>query len=294
MDAESVATQRISPLCRRPMYTCMLMMASLVLLTGDTLAVEVVVHADAVVLNNPQAVGVEQALRGQFEPLLRVELSFANRVCKLSDDQRRKVIAKSNKWLTKFSKDHAKQGGQLMINGGWLGGRHQPVDARESVQKGVAEVIGEELPKEQAELYAEECKRRAEFTQKVAIDNLVARIDKELVLSPEQREKIAASLTEHRDKSWAPQPEMFMHGMNMWPNVPDQWIRPHLTATQQLAWSRIDKHSAHVFFGGMGDDGQVIDDIDLEEGQAKPAEADANVAAGAAPAAAIAVPQANN
>jgi hypothetical protein len=98
----------------------------------------------------------------------------------------------------------------------------------------------------------------------VWLDNLVAKIDKELILSPEQREKITKSLNDHWDKKWAPQVEMFMHGMDMWPNVPDQWIRPHLTATQQVAWGRIGRNQGNHFFGGMGVNAQVIDDIDLD------------------------------
>jgi hypothetical protein len=223
-------------------------------------------QADVVVLNNGPAAGVEQQFRAQFEPLLKVELSFANRVCKLSDDQRRNLIGKCNAWLTKFIRDYAKQGGQPMVQGAWFGGgRPQLADPRESVQKGVAKIIKAELPKEQTAVYVEETKKRADFSQQVSVDNLVARIDNELILSPEQREKISKSLFDHWDKAWAPQLEMFMHGMDMWPNVPDQWIRPHLTATQQVAWGRLHKQHGNVFFGGMGNEGQVIDDIDLKE-----------------------------
>ena len=230
--------------------------------------------ADVVVFNNGVApnAGVEQQFRAQFEPLLKVELSFVNRVCKLSDEQRRKLIDKSNAWLDKFIRDYAKQGGQPQMVGAFMaGGRQQAADPRESIQAGVEKLVKAELPKEQAEVYVEESKKRVEFAKKVAVDNLVTRIDKELILSPEQREKLTQSLTEHWDKNWAPQLEMFMHGMDMWPNVPDQWIRPHLTAAQHVAWGRLNKNQhGHVFFGGMGVEGQVIDDIDLKEGQDKP------------------------
>jgi hypothetical protein len=127
------------------------------------------------------------------------------------------------------------------------------------------------LPKEQAALYAEESKKRAEFVKGTFVTNLVTRIDNELILNPEQNDKITKSLSEHWDKSWQPQLEMFVHGMDMWPNVPDQWIRPHLSATQQIAWGRVNKQHGNMFFGGFPADGQVIDDIDLKEGQVEPA-----------------------
>ncbi len=229
-----------------------------------------VVDAPAVVLEGvPGANAVEQQFRAQFEPLLKVELSFVNRTCKLSDEERRSLIATSNAWLTEFIKDYAKGGGQPQMRGMWFGGGQQQraTEPRESIQAGVEKLVKAELPQQKSAAYLEECKKRSEFVKSVAVENLVARIDKELILSPEQREKIAKSLTEHWDKSWAPQMEMFMHGMEVWPNVPDQWIRPHLSATQQVVWGRVPKQdSNHVFFGGMDGNAGVIDDIDLDEG----------------------------
>ncbi len=242
--------------------------------------------ADVVEVNDGAPAGIQQQFRGQFEPMLKVELSFANRACKLTDDERRTLITKSNAWLNKFIADYAKQGGQPQQGIFFGGGRPQVADARTSIEDGVAKLIKAELPKEKAEIYADECKKRAAFSQKMAVENLVVRIDKELILSPEQRAKLTRSLSEHWDKSWAPQLEMFIHGMDIWPNVPDQWIRPHLTAAQQVAWGRLNKQSGHMFFGGFGMDGQVIDDIDLKEGQenAKDAEKQSAAAVGVAPA----------
>jgi hypothetical protein len=160
-------------------------------------------------------------------------------------------------------------------------------DPRGSVEAGVARLVKSELHAAKAARYEEECRKRAEFEQQVAIENLVAQIDAELKLSPEQREKLTESLTKHWDKSWAPQIEMFVHGMNLWPNVPDQWIRPHLTAAQQLAWGRLNKHSGQTFFGGNPfGGGQVIDDIDLTEGIQKASEPDGEEPVSAANAAA--------
>jgi hypothetical protein len=243
---------------------------------GTCPAFEIVAVEQALIVDGPPiANAVEQQLRAQLEPMLKVELSFVNRVCKLSDEQRHVVITKSKEWLTTFLKDYAKNGGQQQMQGVWFGGGPQPqaADPRDSIQKGVGKIVETELSKEQVAAYSKECKKRIEFEKRISVDNLVAKIDKELILSPEQREKITKSLNEHWDEKWAPQVEMFMHGMDMWPNVPDQWVRPHLTATQQVAWGRIGRNQGNHFFGGMGVNGQVIDDIDLDEGEDKPKEA---------------------
>jgi hypothetical protein len=272
-----------------------------ILSTTLIVAIGGAVYAELVAVPAPAAAvpgavpGIEQQLRAQLEPMLKVELSFANRACKFTDDQRRRVITNSNDWLTTFCNVYAKQGGQQFIQGGWIGGGQRPVsEPRASIEKNVARIVKAEVPREQADLYAAECKKRSEFSLQTSIDLLVTRIDHELILSPEQREKISQSLAENWNQSWAPQIEVFMHGMDVWPNVPDRFIRPHLSATQQVAWSKLNKHSGNVFFGGMGNEGQVIDDIDLKEGQPEGAE-DKNAAKDAKPAAAILVaPRAAN
>lgn len=239
---------------------------------------DIVVEAIQVINGPGQA--VQAQFRAQYEPLLKVELSFVNRACKLSDDERGVLITKSNAWFDKFVRDLAKSGGQPQ-GGVWMGfGRaQQSNDPRAEIEKNVAKIVDAELPKEKAAIYAEECQKRQQFIQETAVDSLVARIDKELILTLEQREKIAGSLNEHWEKTWAPQLEMFMHGMDFWPNVPDKWIRPHLTETQQTAWSKVHRNTNQVFFNAFGNDGPVVDDIDLTQGKEKDVEQAADKAA---------------
>jgi hypothetical protein len=227
--------------------------------------------ADLVVVQGQPVAAVQQQFRAQFEPLVKVELSFVNRVCKLDDKQRLNLIGKSNAWLDKYIATYAKQGGQPQPAGVWMAGNgRQAADPRDAVQAGIGKLVKSELSQEQAALYAEESKKRAEFVKATFVENLVTRIDSELILTPDQRDKIKQSLSQHWDKSWQPQLEMFVHGMDMWPNVPDQWIRPHLSAVQQVSWGKRNRQQfGNVFFGGFPVEGQVIDDIDLKEGQDK-------------------------
>jgi hypothetical protein len=256
--------ERILPICGLA-ASLAASVSSMPTVAAEIFAVEA--QADVAVFNGPVAAPMEQQFRAQFEPALKVELSFVNRVCKLSDDERRILIVKSNDWLDKFVADYAKQGNQPQMARGWFGGVQPAADPRESIRAGVAKLVKAELPKEQAEKYAEESKKRAEFHKQAFIEDLVTRIDNELMLTPEQCEKITRSLTEHWDKKWYPQFEMLVNGMQIWPAVPDQWIRPHLSREQQIAWGRLNKQNGNVFFGGFPVEGQVIDDIDLKEGQ---------------------------
>lgn len=212
----------------------------------------------------------QQQFRAQFEPMLKVELSFANRVCKLTDEERRTLISKSNTWLDEYARDFAKRGGQFQNGQVWFrngvrGGRANQ-DPRESIQAGVKKLVEAHLPKEKSALYEDEFRKRSEFQQKAAVQNLVAQMDLELLLSPKQRERLTESLSSNWHKNWAPQAEMFIHTTNAWPNVPDQHVRPILTPAQQAVWDRLNKVSGQMFFGNaFGMEGQVIDDIDLKE-----------------------------
>jgi hypothetical protein len=222
-----------------------------------------------------------QQFKAQFEPQLKVELSFINRVCKLNEAERRKLITKSKTWLESFIRDFAARGGQPNVEGMWFGGGPQPPDPRASFDAGLQQLVAAELSKEHAKLYADECKSRAAFEKDVAVDNLVTKIDGELMLSRNQREELRDSLAKNWQDSWAPKIEFFMMGADMWPNVPDQFIRPHLTPAQVTAWSRLNKQSGNMFWGGnLAMQNQVIEDIDLDEGEEKPAEEEPKDVAG--------------
>lgn len=244
-------------------------LASVSLAEAELIADVLQLDIAAVNIEDEPINAIENQLRAQYEPIVKVELSFVNRVCKLSDEQRRNLIAKSNEKLTEYIKQAAKNGNRQQFQGVWIGNAQPNTpDPRSEIQTRIAELVKANLPEEQVAIYEAECRHRVDFANQAAVDNLVSRIDKELVLSPDQQAKIRKSLIDNFDKKWAPQPEMFMHGINMWPSVPDQWVKPHLTTNQQAAWARIPRNAGHTFSHGVDAQAQVIDDIDLDEGMA--------------------------
>ena len=228
---------------------------------------------------------LEQQMRAQLEPMLKAELSFANRTAELNDDERRKLIADSKKWFEEFIGPFVKKQDpnqrQMMLQGGngiWFGGQApNRDDPRKSIQTGVAKVISDTLPKEKQDKFKEECRKREEFVRLTTVDNLVARVDEKVILSADQRNKVSDALIKHWDDSSPPQLEAFAISSTIWPGIPDQWVLPELTESQRAVISRINRTSGRVFFGGMGFGmgGEVIDDIDIEFDDAPaPAEAE--------------------
>jgi hypothetical protein len=230
----------------------------------------------------PANQNLEPQLRAHLEPMLKIELSFAARAMGLKDDDRRQLIVGSKKEFDKFVTDFAKNSDpnqrQMLLqgmNGMWFGG-NQPnyQDPRRSIQEVVSKVVESTLPKEKKETYTAECRKREEFYRETSIDNLVARIDEKVNLSPEQRTKITDSLAKKWDDKQAPQLEAFAMNTNMWPGAPDDAVQPHLTAAQQIVLKRLNTMSGRVFFGGMifGVPNQAVDDIDLNVDAAVPGE----------------------
>jgi hypothetical protein len=227
---------------------------------------------------------VGQQMHKQLQPMLKTELSFAARAAELNDDERGALIVAGKQWFDSFVTDFVKnqdpnqqqmllQGGQMM----WFGGpERKVVDPREAIRKGLLKTAEGTLSKEKAKAYADESKKRDEFIRKVGIDNLVARIDEKVDLSPDQRKKITESLISHSDKGHQPQLEAFAMNGNMWPGVSSEVVLPALTPAQKTVFGRLNASVGQVFFGGnmFNVQGVEIDDVDLDWADQNQPEAD--------------------
>jgi hypothetical protein len=236
---------------------------------GPFVEVDIGLLADAIpVEQDPLAAQI----RRQLEPMLKVELSFVSRAAQLNDDERRSLVAASLKWFDQFLADFAKQrepNERLMwmqgMRGVMIGGNRPASDLREMIQRGVAEVVANTLPKESVAAYETECSRRKQFCREVAVANLVERVDEQLRLSSQQRLDIAEALLEDWEKGAVPQLEIFILGANGLPASTEKWIRPELSESQRRLLNRMNTlNSQEIFFGQVdGAADEVIDDIDL-------------------------------
>jgi hypothetical protein len=215
------------------------------------------------------------ALRNQYQPLLKVELSFANRVCQWTAEQRKTAIEAANAWLREFARDNAKnqqafQGGFVVFAGnGPFGGVAAAPDPPE---KGLREKLRDAMTEEQKAKYEAEKAKRENFQAEAQIDSVIAIMDQRLNLSPDQRRALQRSLRKNWKQDWAPPLQMFIQMSEYMPAVPDEFVVPHLTPEQRVQWQGMQKLSARgIVFGGgaFGNPSQTIDDIDLNEGQEK-------------------------
>jgi hypothetical protein len=195
----------------------------------------------------PQAfvVQIEQQYAPRVRQLYKSELHLMRLVCQPTREQfekiREAVDANSKADIKKYVAAVAEQRqGRFVGNAG-------RVDARHQVASSIAGAVKTVLSPEQVARYEEELKQRDAARRRVILLNLVAAVDRRLVLTEEQRDKLSDILDRNWAESWD-QLQLLMQGGQYFPQMPDDKIVPILTETQRNVWRKIPKGNVH--FGG--------------------------------------------
>lgn len=203
------------------------------------------------------AVNVEAQFQNylrQFRPILCAEYHIVRVVCRPTPEQRKLIARSAEKTVREAARKYAG-----MFRRPMNVAQRAALDPRKQIREGLARSLEDHLPAEMAGRYREELARRDASRKQLAIRNIVALLDHDLVLARDQRDKLEASLAAHWDDSWCQSMQMFMFNNRLVPSIPDQYVVPYLNEAQKTIWSGIQKF--HGYFGGfemMG--GMVIDD----------------------------------
>ena len=225
------------------------------------------VLADALVEDvDPNVVKLEKQYLQQFQPLMKAELSFIQRVCQLTKDEHTQIGAARRRCLNAAVRKYAIAQNDVRRGRRRVVGDRSPAmpDPRKLVQEQLASLAKQKLRPEQAKRYLEELDKRAAHRKRVAIRSLVARLDEELVLTTKQREKLLKSLSTNWQDAWGQSLEMWIHNTQFMPAVPDQYMISILNKTQQEVW-RGARKQGHIHMGEFGFRGGmvVVDDFDI-------------------------------
>jgi hypothetical protein len=179
----------------------------------------------------------------QFRPYLRSELHVLQRVCDLSDEQARALNrdlgdAALRGAARKFIEAQSRPDGGGMYRG----------EPGVLVQDALLEAAKGHLTDEQLQRYKDEAEAQTADRKRVAARNVVAILDRELMLSAEQRDKLIESLSEGWEDTWVTSLQVLEYGTQFFPNIPDKFVLPHLNDAQKKIWQRIPKNQS-VFFG---------------------------------------------
>jgi hypothetical protein len=227
------------------------------------------VFARAVPLRVAGAAGLDaQAAQyiQQFRPIFRTEYYFVRSACDLSKDQRKQLAELGERTIKSAAKQFVEDQ-QKMMRGGWRPGV-QPPDPHKLIEQELLKSAASFLTQDQERRYKEEVEKRTASRRQVAADNIVARIDQDLVLTSDQRTRLAEALVAHWDDSWVQSLEMLTNIDNFLPNIPDNVVMPILAESQRDGWRRMSKNQGVFFgvsFGGMVQENDPLDDPELIE-----------------------------
>ena len=213
----------------------------------------------------------EQHYGPHMRQLLRTELHFMRLVTQPTKQQFERIAAESEPAI--------KEALRSLVAGmqGGAGGQSEP---RAAIADAVARSVQATLSLEQAARYKNELDERTAARKRLVVMNLVAMIDKLLMLSAEQREKLQAVLSDNWDESWN-QTQLLMMGGQYFPSMPDAKITAILSSAQRDIWRAVQKGTVRFGINVSVLQGLEIDD-EVWDGD-KPPKKPAPAEGGAAP-----------
>ena len=210
-----------------------------------------------------EVVGVdplEQQFLQQFRQLSKTELSFVRAVCQPNAEQSKKIKAASEAALKTAVKKFAEIQ-KKMQQGVRAGEQPEWPDPRKLMSDALLKSVKESMSAEQAKRYEVELEKRAAARKRAALLNFVAKLDKDLVLTADQRGKLTEALDKNWKDSWCQQLEVFMYGDSYFPALPDAQVIPVLTYKQKQIWNGIPKQQNQIW-GWAG--GGFVQAVELE------------------------------
>jgi hypothetical protein len=189
-----------------------------------------------------------QQFQQQLRPAMTSELGFVRLICSdLTPEQRKKIKASAQAGLKEAAKATLNQqnGQRVRV----AGARGKSNEARAIIRDSIEAAMKESVSEELLNRYIEATSKRTERRKQTAIVFVIARMDNQLYLTPEQRDKIAASITAKWQPAWEKWPELTAFGQTSLPNIPAQLVVPHLNPEQKAVWNGLPKTDQNGFAG---------------------------------------------
>jgi hypothetical protein len=236
---------------------------------GGGLRVDIRAGAAPAVVQNEAM--VQQCMQ-QLRPVMIGELEFVRLFCSnLTKEQRTQIKSKALAGLKEAAIVQASlQNGQTLqvAAGARTKGSNEP---RAKIRDAIAASLKDTVSEEQWTAYTAAANKRMEKRKHTAIVAFVSRLDHQLYLSAEQRDKIVESISAKWQPQWEKWTQVFsmMQG-NYLPMIPDQLVVPHLNDDQKKIWRTIPKNDHNVFWHN-----QQVQDPEIEAWWGPDVESDA-------------------
>jgi hypothetical protein len=205
-----------------------------------------------------------QQFSARLGGVLRAELRVVRAVCRPTKEQQEAIARDATNSFRELAQKQAFEQKERS-----QGRPRPPSDPRTTIRDSLTRAVKAHLSPEQAARYQAELDDRIANDKQVVVRTLVARIDQEVSLSTDQREKLCASLTSNWNSNWFKHLDLLLYGGRILPQIPDQYVVPILDPRQKKIWTSAQK--AEIDTGQFGLGGLVMTRDDLAE-EEEPAE----------------------
>jgi len=173
-----------------------------------------------------------------LRPIARAEFHLIVVLCRPDDAQRRRLAADADRLVKAVARR------TFALRMAYKPAYMVPLGAKSGASLGdpqiwlrdaIADAAKGYLTAAQLGPYREEIGRRSAGEQAAAVSNLLVTLDDIVILSPDQRDRIAAALLSNWQEGWGHTFERYLwEGYG--PAVPDEFVRPFLRPSQRVLW----------------------------------------------------------
>ena len=185
--------------------------------------------------------------RKQFQMALRTELALTLRACRPNPEQQTEIRKAAEKAFEETLEKMVDI--QVQMKRGWNGPPPKYLSLKEEVQQAITATVNRLLPVDAAATHKKEVDARIEHRKTATIRNLVSMVDRNVILSAEQRRKLTAQMAKHWSPTWGNALEYMQWGDNVFPNMPAECLDSVLNDNQKRVWAGVHTVERSEFWG---------------------------------------------
>ena len=194
----------------------------------------------------------DQAIQ-QLRPILNSEYQLIQSVCAPTAEQRKQLARAGERALQDTAQQFAEMrrtGVRIMlIKPGQEANPSSVSDPRRRIQEGLLASVKAHCSPEQVARYEAESARRDQERKRIAILNIVSRVDQAVILSADQRDRLIRTLSVNWNDAWCPALEIFQYTNAYPPAIPEECIALVLDDEQLKIWQGLPKNMIMAWNG---------------------------------------------
>jgi len=183
---------------------------------------------------------LEREFADRMRPLVFLEIRFAAAICELSKEQRRSIAKAAKPVVDELAKELTSHEQKQAVPAGPESVANEGIDPQGRVVAALGAIVKTQVSSQRWDRYQHELRKRAADCKRSSIDNLVAELDRELILSPQQRNALAGLLAEEWKEEWSCSLDAVTEPEAWLPPVPERRITPILSELQRKALQKLN------------------------------------------------------